>query len=517
MPRLYISTRVSCTLPIMHHKRLDRPPATRTVQNALLLDCRYALRHNHVIQVFVCVLGCRTDKEDVKQSVVASTSISLLHRMPNQASMPFDGQQDQPGMADQAESGDAEQEEEEDQVVREKTPDTNVKLNQPLRCGRYGQDLIPSRQHNAADMAQYQAPRLGDGGKANPALIASRQSTSAATKVPKAAQAKLSNPKARVLEGSLLPPSVSDTVQQPRVGQTDGAIAKRPVQTASVAPGPAGRTVPAGPAPTSVDELLTGPVPRGNVMTASMAGAAAAMAESAAAMAGGTAADREAVKAALGHHYRQYRAKKAAAEERAKAAPPKPRATAAADHLAGGVCGNSESAEHEEVPLRVKYGTSSSSGGSGQAFSNRSQDTADSSSFGQQHAQQSQEQHAQHNVTAYHQQQQHDMHQQAGQSTTWAGQHQTASRIQYRHSSAAQAQQGRQLHQQPQARVSDRTGFQPAAPEDVEMQLGNAANEQHGDVRKSNEKLDMLLQSTVKRTQRAVFGKENKVKVTLLM
>ena len=465
------------------------------------------------------MVGCRPEKEGVKQSVVASTSTRLVHRMPNQASLPSDeplvDQQDQPGAGDQVESEQDEQEDDEDQgAVGEKTPDTNVKLNQPLRCGRYGQDLIPSRQHTAAaDAAQYQAPMLGAGGKANPALIASRQSTSAAPMLPKAAQAKVSNPKARDLEGSLFPPSVSSAVQQP--AQTAGAVTKRPIQTA---PAPAGRAVPTGPALASVDELLTGPVPKGNVMTASMAGAAAAMAESAAAMAGGTAADREAVKAALGHHYRQYRAKKAAAEERAKAAPPKPRATAAADNLAGGAHDPSGSAEREEVPLRVKYGTSSSSGGSSQAFSNRSQDTTSSSSCDQQHAQQPQQQHAQQQ-----QQQPRHMHQQAGHSTTWASQHQTASRIHYRHSGAAQpqkatseAQQGSQLHQQPQGRDSNTAGVQPAAPEDVVLQLGSAANEHDDGLRKSNEKLDMLLQSTVKRTQRAVSGKENKVKVALL-
>ena len=445
--------------------------------------------------------------------------------MPNQACLPSDeplvGQQDQPGTGEQVESEEDKQEEDEDQVaVREKTPDTNVKLNQPLRCGRYGQDLMPSRQHTAAaDAAQSQAPMLGAGGKTNPALIASRQSTSAAPMVPRAAQAQVPNPKAKDLEGRVFPPSVSSAVQQP--AQTAGAVTKRPIQTAHTAPAPAGRAAPTGPTLASVDELLTGPVPKGNVMTASMAGAAAAMAQSAAAMAGGTAADREAVKAALGHHYRQYRAKKAAAEERAKAAPSKPRATAAADNLAGGAQGHADSAEREEVPLRVKYGTSSSSSGSSQAFSNRSQDTTSSSSCGQQHAQQPQQQHA---TTCQQQQQQPlHMHQQAGQSTTWASQHQTASRIHYRHSSVAQpqkatseAQQGRQLHQQPERRVSNTAGVQPAAPEDVVLQLGSDAYEHDDSLRKSNEKLDMLLQSTVKRTQRAVSGKENKVKVALL-
>ena len=475
---------------------------------------------------FESVLSCRPGKEGVKKSVVASTSTRLIHRVPNQASVPSDKppgcQQDQPGTEDQVES-----EEEEQITVREKTPDTNVKLNQPLRCGRYGQDLIPSKQHSAAaGVAQYQAPRLGAGGQANPALIASCQSTSAAPMVPKAAQAKLSNPKARV-ECNLLPPSVSSAVPQPRVRQTDGAVAKHPVQTASVAPAPADRAVSIGPAPASVDELLTGPVPRVSVMTASMAGAAAAMAESAAAMAGGTAADREAVKAALGHHYRQYRAKKAAAEERAIAAPPKPTATAtaAADNLVGRARGNSDSAQRGEVPLRVKYGTSSSSGASSQAFTNCSQDSATSSPYGQQHpqqqhAQQPQQQHAQQHAMACQQQQ---LHQQAGHFTTWASQHQTASRIYYRHSSAAQAQkaepeaqQGRQLHQQPQARARDTAGVQSAAPEDVEPQLGSAASEHDDGLRKSNEKLDMLLQSTVKRTQRVVSGKENKVQVICL-
>ena len=506
----------------------------------------------------------------MKKSMVASTSTRLINRLPNQACTPtgqepHDNQQDQPSSRNEAES-----EEEEDQNgIREKTPDTNVKLNQPLRCGRYGQDLLPNKQQHtvAAEKAQSQDPRLGAGGKANPALIASRQSTSAAPVVGKTASAKV--PKLNV-KSSALPPCGVPPVQ-PDIGQLDGAGARHPVQVASNAPAsraaqaggaapaslvpasraapagsvPAGRAAPPGPAPASVDELLTGPIPRGNIMTASMAGAAAAMAESAAAMASGTAADREAVKAALGHHYRQYRAKKAAAEERAKAAPPKPQAAsaAAADKLAGttkpdptGVPVSKASdskvvsqqqqfnvrfessqqpnrlhydldtaGEQEEIPLRVKYGTSSS-GGSSQACSSRSRDTATSYSFGQQPPQQ---QHAQ---------QQHAHSMQAGQSRVGADQHQTPSRIHYKHSGAAHAQQSeaqpqqnRQLHQQPHVSVSG-AGVQLPAPREVEeVQLAGATSAHEKDMRRSNEKLDMLLQSTVKRTQQAVSGKENKV------
>ena len=489
------------------------------------------------------MLSCRHEtSEGIRKSVVASTSTRLFNRLPDQAGVleePHGIKPDQPG---QAESNEDEPQEGADKVAfRQKTPDTNVKLNQPLRCGRYGQDLITSKQHSAAaDVAQHQVPSHGHCGKAHPTLVASRQSTSAAPMVPNTAQANVSNPKGRAVEERLLPPSVLPVKQQIGSGQTDGAVPKQSLQAASGGLTPAGRAPPTGPAPASVDELLTGPVPRGNVMTASMAGAAAAMAESAAAIAGSTAADREAVKAALGHHYRQFRAKKAAAEERAKAAPAKPvvDSFAAADRLAGGarqelasavgsrtsgaavvthqhasvqlessqqlmkLHSNLESVvEREEVPLRVMYATSSSSGGTSQGFSNCSQATASSSSsvqhLPQQHAGASN-------------QQQPQVHQQAGQSTTWANQHQTASRIHYRHSSAApaqkaeaEAQHSRRLHQQPQARA----GVQTIASE----QLDGASNE---GLRRSNEKLDMLLQSTVKRTQQAVSGKENKVKVT---
>lgn len=488
---------------------------------------------------------------------------------------PHDDQQDQPGSSDQAES-----EEEEDRiVVGEKTPDTNVKLNQPLRCGRYGQDLLPNKQHTAAaDKAQSQDPRLGAGGNVNPALIASRQSTSAAPVVGKAGQAKA--PKVNV-RSSALPPSGVPPVKRPSIEQSDGTVIRSPVHAASTAPAPASRAAPAGPAPAgraaplsrpapagpvtagraapagpahvSVDELLTGPVPRGNIMTASMAGAAVAMAESAAAMASGTAADREAVKAALGHHYRQYRAKKAAAEERAKAAPLKPQAASAAasDRLAGTTgpdsmrapvskaavvsyqhtnvqldssqqlnrlqYGLDTAAEEEEVPLRLKYGTSSS-GGSSQACSSRSRDTATSYSFSQQPPQQ---QHAQQQQSRQHakvSQQQHPHSMQTGESRVWGNRHQTPSRIHYKHSSVAQAQeaeaepqQDRQLHQQAHGSVSG-AGEQLAPPKDVEGQLAGATRDGETNLRRSNEKLDMLLQSTVKRTQQAVSGKENKVR-----
>ena len=471
----------------------------------------------------------------MKKSVVASTSTRLINRSPTQAAtptdLPQDHQQDQPGSADQDESG-TEEEEEEQSVVREKTPDTNVKLNQPLRCGRYGQDLISYKQR-ATDRAPSQIPRLGAGGKVDSALIASRQSTSAAPVVPKAAQAKVPNPKALRGGPQVLPPTVPTVMQPSSSDQPDRALSHGPAQANALAPvvGAAAK----GPGPACVDELLKGPVPRGNIMTASMATAAHAMADTAAAMAAGTAADREAVKAALGHHYRQYRAKKAAAEERAKAAelayqsgPASSQVpvgqghdAAAVDyhrpstqhHIEEPIGGAYQAAERDDIPLRVQYGSSSSSSGS-QATSTRSQDTATTSCSSEQLPQQ-QQQHTrpQQRLSA--------MQEQAGGSALSANQHQAPSRIHYRHSSAVQsqkagpqhAQQVRQLqqHQHQQGLVTGAS----IQPEDVELQLADDATGHEQDVRRSNDKLDLLLQSTVKRTQQAVAGKENKVKAVL--
>lgn len=480
----------------------------------------------------------------MKKSVVASTSTRLINRLPHQPPVPASLQQaDQQDESGSEEQSDSETEEgKELSPVREKTPDTNVKLHQPLRCGRYGQDLISHKQR-AADRAQSQQSQPDAGGKVNPALVASRQSTSAA---PMVAQTKAPNPKALMPQAKVLPAPVPSVLPPPALGSSSdraGASGPAPaVRAQADLAGPTSRAAPAGPAPASVDELLTGPVPRNSVMTASMAGAAAAMAESAAAMAGSAAADREAVKAALGHHYRQYRAKKAAAEKRAKAAGDlagnseytmpvntAPDAVMMTDqHSVTGLesgqldiqqkpkAGPDAALDRDDIPLRVKYG-SSSDGSSSQAASARSQDTATTSCSGQQLSQQ---QHAQ--SQSQHAKQQHQqqlpLHQQAGKSALWANQHHTMhapSRIHYRNSSAAhvqkmnahRAQQDSWQHQQPQRLVTE----PEVAPEDVELHLAGAAAGHKEDVRRSNDKLDMLLQSTVKRTQQAASGKENKV------
>lgn len=53
---------------------------------------------------------------------------------------------------------------------------------------------------------------------------------------------------------------------------------------------------------------------------------------------------------------------------------------------------------------------------------------------------------------------------------------------------------------------------QPVDPQDVQLLLyGGANSEAEEQVRKSNDKLDMLLQSTVKKTQQSAVGKENQV------
>ena len=470
------------------------------------------------------------------------------------ADLPQDDQLDQSASADQAESGNESgaEEQEEQSIVREKTPDTNVKLNQPLRCGRYGQDLISHKQRNA-DKAQSQVPRLGGGRKVDPALIASRQSTSAAPVVFKAAQARGPIPKPKGADTSLLPPAVPTALQHAALGPLDRAVSQQPAQAASGTGRPSAATgapAPPGPPPASVDQLLTGPVPRGSVMTASMAGAAAAMAESAAAIAGSTASDREAVKAALGHHYRQYRAKKAVAEERAKAASQMVgKAGAAATDMPvstasgtvrmshqqpgaglqpGGdlishqpVSVSAPAGDNDDIPLRVKYATSSS-GSSSQATSSLSRDTQSTSSSRQQPLMQ--QQHAQHRHTrpelhsqvsrdcAKPQQKQPLVPQQPGKIVTQVSQ-QAPSRILYRHSSSAQNQIGAQHAQQDRQTQGPlvKLAVQSAAPEDVELQLADAGSESEADVRKSNDRLDALLQSTVKRTHQMVPGKENKV------
>lgn len=71
---------------------------------------------------------------EIKQSVVASTATRLAnHATPQPHPQP--GAAADFGSATQAGWGCGDMQ----QRNREKTPDTNVKLNQPLRCGRYGQ------------------------------------------------------------------------------------------------------------------------------------------------------------------------------------------------------------------------------------------------------------------------------------------------------------------------------------------------------------------------------------------
>ena len=478
--------------------------------------------------------------------MVASTSTRLINRLPVMAAFQ---QQDEPGSAAQAES----EEEEEECEVREKTPDTNVKLNQPLRCGRYGQDLISHKERqNSGTMhpAQGQKPGLGAGRKVDPALIASRQSTTAPPVAPiRAAPVVVAEPQAQGSATQVLPRPVTEPSQQP------APAARGPAATTEA------RAAPRSLVPTSVDDLLTGPAPVAPIMTASMAGSAAAMAESVAALVASTAADREAAKAALGQHYRQYRAKKAAAEQRnslggnrpvgtsGRAAPAAAVATPAAPgampvnrgsdagpstrhHQSGAVPDHrhhrSEShgaagAAHavadidDEVPLRVKYGTSSSGSSSRGSWQNTAvaaaqrQDTATTSLYPQQQQQQ-QGQLLGHSSKLPRPQKKSNRP--AGMVHGESTKPQQARREtgHHRHASAVSASQSTlvvagELHRQmPAADSVSQT--QSAALEDVEIQVATTEAE---DVRKSNDKLDMLLQSTVKRSQQGVIGKENQV------
>ncbi len=477
---------------------------------------------------------------------------------------------------------------EEDCTSRGKTPDTNVKLNQPLRCGRYGQDLISHKerqQHSSqaeADREQGQkAGRLGAGGKVDPGLIASRQSSTAPPAGPiRAGPVSMAQPQGKGCATHTEPrtgPLMAEPSQQPATMQPVRAALNGPgAASGAVASGAApDRAPPGGPpagraaaaAPASVDDLLTGPSPVLPIMTASMAGEAAAMAVSAAALAKPAAANNPAVKAVLGQHYRAYRAKMAAAEQRSAIPPRKPQgqapakaavtaaAPAAAEsanrgsqagpsgqqhsnalpeyrqhrsqsHAAGAITAQ-ENEDAEDVPLRVKYG-SSSSGGSSRASWQVSaaglaqrQDTA-TTLYTQ--AQQPQ------------QQKQPSMHDKDHQRPSRKG----SRNADVRHggnSASQQAQQDRGPFGPPsttmrgsQSTLAVRTeghcqlpgsqgGSAPqcADPEDVEIDFvgGNdtgVGKEQVEDVGKSNDKLDMLLHSTVKHTQQGVLGKENQVK-----
>ncbi len=479
---------------------------------------------------------------------------------------------------------------EEDCTSRRKTPDTNVKLNQPLRCGRYGQDLISHKerqQHSSqaeADREQGQKARLGAGGKADPALIASRQSSTAPPAAPiRAVPVSVAQPLGKGSATHFVPPTVplvAEPSQQPATMQPVRAALNGPVAASGpVASGAApDRAPPGGPpsaraaaaAPASVDDLLTGPSPVLPIMTASMAGEAAAMAVSAAALANPAASNNQAVKAVLGQHYRQYRAKMAAAEQRNAIPPRKPQgatgtpapvkaaATAAVpaaaesanrgseagssgqqhgnalpeyrqqrsqSHAAGAAIAQA-SPDAEDVPLRVKYGSSSSgssSRGSWQVSAVGLAQRQDTSTTLYPQAQQPQ------------QQKQSSMRDKDHQRPSRKGSRQAA--LRHGGNSASQhAQQERGPLGPPpntmrgsQSTVvvateghrqlpGSQSGSAPkyADPEDVEIEFfgGNdngVGKEQAEDVRKSNDKLDMLLHSTVKRTQQGVLGKENQV------
>ena len=518
-----------------------------------------------------------TAAQGVKKSVVASTSTRLINRLPHQASAaadPQDDLQDEAGSAAQAESED---EAEKECIVREKTPDTNVKLNQPLRCGRYGQDLMShnERQNSSnvkqteADRVQGQKPKLGNGGKVDPALIASRQSTSAPPVVPvRAAPSRVTKPQAEGVARQVVPATgpVAEASQQPNTVPADTAVTYGPAADHVI------RAAARGPVAASVDDLLTGVIsgapamleaapgasqaaPGAPAMTASMAGSAAAMAENVAALARNTAADRAAAKAALGQHYRQYRARKAAAEQRnafgnnrpegasTQAAP----AAAAVPVNRGSDAGPSSQrrsadavdyAQHRnqshaaaaaahavadtgDVPLRMKY--SSSSSGSSMGSADSWQNTTTEAAMRQNIA-----------TTSLHTQQRHQPQQ--SRAVVPGSKHQKSAK---KHSKPIGLVQGRE--QQPKqtqqerhkpAVISGQIGSsgdvgsgmcqipaahwepasQPVDPQDVQLLLyGGANSEAEEQVRKSNDKLDMLLQSTVKKTQQSAVGKENQV------
>ena len=77
----------------------------------------------------VSLCRAQTTHAEVKHSVVASTATGLAeYPRPQEGSDPAEAQAaGDPAWASQGKGS------------SQKTPDTNVKLNQPLRCGRYGQ------------------------------------------------------------------------------------------------------------------------------------------------------------------------------------------------------------------------------------------------------------------------------------------------------------------------------------------------------------------------------------------
>lgn len=518
--------------------------------------------------------------QGVKKSVVASTSTRLINRLPAQASaVEADSQSDQQGSQQEEEPSTAPQADsdakEEECTAWQKTPDTNVKLNQPLRCGRYGQDLISLKdrqKHGSqteADRGQGQKPRVGAGGKLDPALIASRQSTTAAVVAPtKAAPVSVAEqPATTPATQMILPrpvPAVAANAQEqdtihaattaPRGAAAARAFARDPASTRAASRGLA----PEGPAVSSavpsVDDLLTGRTPVAPIMTASMAGEAAAMAASVAALAKTTAAEREAARAALGQHYRQYRAKKAAAEQR-NAIPSnrpqgkalQPTAAPAPDlpinqgseagpsghhHTAGPNLRQHRSDSHaasgaavhdidteDDVPLRVKYGTSSSGSSSRASWQvsavrvGQSQDTAMSSMHLQERQPQQQLVHGSKHPRPAKKSSRHVELVHGGTAPLQMDHRSEPLRHNVVGSSLVES---RELHSRRPAAGSG-SATQNAAPEEVGLQFDGEAQQQAVNVRKSNDKLDMLLQSTVKRTQQGVLGKENQVRKSSLV
>lgn len=531
--------------------------------------------HTYIV---CCTRAAAAAGQGVKKSVVASTSTRLINRLPAQASaVEVDSQSDQQGSQQEEEPSTAPQAEsdakEEECTAWQKTPDTNVKLNQPLRCGRYGQDLISLKdrqKHSSqteAGRGQGQKPRVGAGGKLDPALIASRQSTTAVMVAPtKAAPVSLAEqPATTPATQMILPrtvPAVAAHAQQhdtihAATAASRGAAAARavardpaPVRAASRGPAPEGTAVSS--AVPSVDDLLTGRTPVAPIMTASMAGEAAAMAASVAALAKTTAAEREAARAALGQHYRQYRAKKAAAEQRnaipcnrpqgkahqAAAAPapdlpinrgseagpsghhhsvvPDLRQHHSDSHGASGAAVHDVDTE-DDVPLRVKYGTSSSGSSSRASWQvsavrvGQSQDTAMSSMHLQERQPQQQLVHGSKHLRPARKSSRHAELMHAGTGGPLQMDHRSEP---LRHDVVeSSVVVSRELHSRRPGVVSG-SATQFAAPEEVGLQFDGEAQQQQqaANVRKSNDKLDMLLQSTVKRTQQGVLGKENQVR-----
>ncbi|KAA6423925.1 MAG: hypothetical protein FRX49_05884 [Trebouxia sp. A1-2] len=474
---------------------LDAQP---DIQSALLPTVPEAL--NESAGVFEAK-GARTADADqgVNKSVVASTSTGLINRLPNgapamEAAHQVNQQSDRRVDLNSATEADSEADEE-DCTSRGKTPDTNVKLNQPLRCGRYGQDLISHKerqQHSSqaeADREQGQKARLGAGGKLDPALIASRQSSTAPPAAPiRAGPVSVAQPQRKGPATHIMPPTVPQEAapsQQPATVQPVRAALKGPVAMAAAEQRNAiPPRKPQGQAPAKAAAMADVPRAAESANRGSEAGPSGQQ--------HGTALPE----------YRQHRSQ---------------------SHAAGAATAQ-ESAGAEDVPLRVKYG-SSSSGSSSRASWQVSavglaqrQDTA-TTLYSQAHQPQQQKQPSMHDK---------DHHRPSRKGSRQAG---------LRHggnSASQQAQQERGPLGPPPATMrgsqstlvvateghcqlpGSQSGSVPeyADPEDVEVDFfgGNengVGKEQVQDVRKSNDKLDMLLHSTVKRTQQGVLGKEN--------